>query len=235
MNVGIPRWFAGFAVLMVAAVVAVAAVGEVAEHLDDRPLPADDDEDLVLMADELVDRLEVAPETNHDTYVREAFGSGWRVEDGCDTRARVLIYQSLVEPDVSGDCNVTRGEWDSWFDGVTLTDPAGIDIDHVVPLAEAWASGADGWSDGQRLEFANDTSGLVAATAKVNRSKSDQDPSEWMPPADDAHCRYTAAWVTHKHAWGLTADPAEHQQLAAVLDDCSRNIDSPHQEETNGQ
>lgn len=31
---------------------------------------------------------------------------------------------------------------------------------------------------------------LVAVTAKNNRSKADQDPAQWMPPAADAQCTY---------------------------------------------
>jgi hypothetical protein len=89
-------------------------------------------------------------------------------------------------------------------------------------------------ANAQRKAFANDLDrpdALVAVTASSNRSKGDQDPAEWLPDETDAWCRYTAAWIIQKHAWGLTTDPAEHDRLTAVLTDCTTN----DKEITNGQ
>ncbi|AZM51215.1 hypothetical protein DMA15_00290 [Streptomyces sp. WAC 01529] len=61
----------------------------------------------------------------------------------------------------------------------------------MVPLAEAWGSGASTWSAGRRQAHANDLGderSLVVVTARNNRSKSDQDPAEWRPPLADARC-----------------------------------------------
>jgi hypothetical protein len=77
----------------------------------------------------------------------------------------------------------------------TVTSASGLDIDHMVPLAEAWDSGASAWTAQRREAYANDQgqeASLVAVTARSNRSKADQDPAHWMPPADDVHCRYAA-------------------------------------------
>jgi hypothetical protein len=62
--------------------------------------------------------------------------------DTCNTRAEVLIAESRTEPAIETRCKVTAGTWFSYYDGVTLTAPGGLDIDHMVPLAEAWDSGA---------------------------------------------------------------------------------------------
>jgi hypothetical protein len=53
----------------------------------------------------------------------------------------VLIDESLgfAQADVSG-CHVVAGDWFSSYDGQTFTDPAEIQIDHVVALKEAWDS-----------------------------------------------------------------------------------------------
>ncbi|WP_343242530.1 MULTISPECIES: HNH endonuclease family protein [unclassified Streptomyces] len=104
----------------------------------------------------------------------------------------------------------------------TLTRPRGLGIDHMVPLAEAWDSGASAWSVKRRQAFANDLGderSLVAVTARSNRSKADQDPAQWQPPLADARCTYTADWVATKLRGNLAVDKAERQalrQLAAV-------------------
>jgi hypothetical protein len=91
-----------------------------------------------------------------------------------------------------------------------------------TPRAEAWDSGAASWSARERQDYANDLGdgrSLLAVTDRVNQSKADQDPAEWMPSAASATCRYIADWVTVKTRWGLTADPAEH---AAVQEHAAR-------------
>ncbi|EFE65736.1 conserved hypothetical protein [Streptomyces viridosporus ATCC 14672] len=145
--------------------------------------------------------------------------------DGCNTRMEVLLAESLVAPMVEPGCRVTAGEWLSYYDGVTVTVPSGLDIDHVVPLAEAWDSGASAWTAQRREAYANDLDAersLVAVTARTNRSKADQDPAEWLPPNTDAHCTYTVDWVSTKLRWGLTVDDTERatlERLAAGCDD----------------
>jgi hypothetical protein len=185
-----------------------------------RPRPGPDEEEMVRHAAKLVHELAVAPEVHHDTYDRAAFGSGWASVDGCSVRSRVLIEESLTEPKVADGCAVVAGEWYSWYDGQVVTDPTDLDVDHLVPLAEAWASGAWAWTAEERVAFANDLDrpeALVAVTASVNREKGDLDPNHWRPHHPDTHCRYVAAWVIQKHAWGLTVDADEQRVLVDIL------------------
>jgi hypothetical protein len=44
-------------------------------------------------------------------------------------------------------CWLSGGRWFSYYDRVSQTFPSDIDIDHVVPLAEVWDSGARSWTD----------------------------------------------------------------------------------------
>lgn len=95
-------------------------------------------------------------------------------------------------------------------------NPSTFDIDHLVPLAEAWGSGANAWSAEQRTAFANDLGfrpSLIAVSASSNRSKGDRDPAEWMPPAANEHCRYLRTWVAVKTRWRLAIDVAEKRAL----------------------
>ena len=91
--------------------------------------------------------------------------------------------------------------------------------DHVVPLKEAWISGARTWTAAQRQNFANDLTRpqLVAVTDNLNQSKGDQDPATWLPPLNSFKCNYVVAWIQVKHYYGLTVDSAEKTALTNTL------------------
>ncbi|MFZ8997936.1 MAG: HNH endonuclease family protein [Ilumatobacteraceae bacterium] len=171
----------------------------------------------------LLDGLVVAPEVL-DGYSRTLFRH-WIDEDrdGCNTRREVLIDESLEPLEVESPCTLVGGRWYSAFDGVVTTDSSTFDVDHMVPLAEAWRSGAHSWTSSRREAFANDLgldASLIAVTASSNRSKGDGDPAEWLPPLSSYHCQYVIDWVTIKVRWDLTVDQTEYDALADVLADC---------------
>ncbi|MEV0125639.1 HNH endonuclease family protein [Streptomyces sp. NPDC050703] len=165
--------------------------------------------------------LTVKAEGSSDGYSRDKFPH-WSTQSGtCNTREVVLKRDGTgVQQDAS--CAATSGTWKSPYDGGTWTAASDVDIDHVVPLSEAWKSGANGWTTPQRQGFANDLTRpqLVAVTDNVNQSKGDQDPAEWMPPAESYHCYYTRMWVDVKHHYKLTVDAEEKAALASVLNGC---------------
>ncbi|WP_329359881.1 HNH endonuclease family protein [Streptomyces anulatus] len=163
-------------------------------------------------------------EENRTGYTRSSFrhwNSGENATDGCNTRAEVLIAEAVVAPTVGAGCKLTGGTWVSYYDGQEVTSAGSLDIDHMVPLAESWDSGASGWTAERREAYANDQGAhvsLVAVTARSNRQKSDQDPADWMPPSPDAQCRYVAEWVSTKLRWQLTADDRELEALKVYAD-----------------
>lgn len=153
----------------------------------------------------------------------------WIDADGdCQsTRAEVLVAEAdaAVTYTTSGRCTVATGRWFSYYDRATWTDAGDIDIDHMVPLAEAWGSGARGWTTARRQAYANDLGDrrtLVGVTDNVNQAKSDQDPATWLPTYDK--CRYVAEWVAVKIRWGLSADAAEKQVLTTYASSCSTTV-----------
>ena len=106
--------------------------------------------------------------------------------DGCNTRNEVLIAEATTKPTIGASCTLTGGRWHSYYDNADWTLASDLDIDHLVPLAEAWDSGARNWTAAQREAYANDLGDardLVAVTDNVNQAKGDRDPAEWMPPA----------------------------------------------------
>ncbi|MER6655256.1 HNH endonuclease family protein [Streptomyces sp. NPDC000971] len=163
-----------------------------------------------------------------DGYERDSFRH-WIDEDddGCETRAEVLLEEATTKP-VQGDrCKLTGGVWMSYYDEVEVTDAKKLDIDHMVPLAEAWDSGAYDWTSERRQAYANDLESdrsLVAVTAKTNRSKADRDPAQWLPPAKSAHCTYAADWTAAKLRWKLNADKAEKTALLDLAKDCADTV-----------
>ena len=124
---------------------------------------------------------------------------------------------------MNGTCTISAGSWVSAYDAVTYTDPRKLDIDHLVPLADAWRSGARTWTDDQRQDFANDLTRpqLIAVSLTQNRAKGDQDPSQWKPPNRDFWCQYAEDWVTVKYFWKLTVTVAEKAALTDMLGTCA--------------
>ncbi|MEU0401617.1 HNH endonuclease family protein [Streptomyces sp. NPDC006197] len=183
----------------------------------------------VLPLADAVKQLPIADESR-EGYVRGAFrhwNAGLDPIDGCNTRAEVLLAEAVEAPVVGAGCKLSGGRWTSYYDAAEVTDPAKLDIDHMVPLAEAWDSGASAWDAKRREAYANDqgaASSLVAVTARTNRSKADQDPSTWMPPLPDAHCRYAGEWTATKLRWGLAIDQAEADALKVYAEACESTV-----------
>ncbi|MEW2254995.1 HNH endonuclease family protein [Streptomyces sp. NPDC047869] len=143
--------------------------------------------------------------------------------DGCNTRAEVLKAEAVVAPEQGARCLLTGGEWYSPYDDQYIQGPRGLDIDHLVPLAEAWDSGASTWTAAEREAYANDLGddrALIAVSAASNRSKADQDPSTWLPPAEGYRCEYVTDWIADKIRWGLSIDAIEQASLTDVLSRC---------------
>ena len=140
----------------------------------------------------------IAPE-QEGGYDRELFKHWSDLDkDGCDTRREVLIEESRTPVTVGSGCSLTGGSWYSAFDGTETNDPSKFDVDHMVPLKEAWDSGAWEWDPERRQAFANDMSipeSLIAVSASSNRSKGARDPAEWLPPRQEFHCQYVDAWI----------------------------------------
>ena len=144
--------------------------------------------------------------------------------DRCDTRREVLIAEAIVAPQVSAGCALSGGQWQSIYDGRSETgNGSGFDVDHLVPLAEAWDSGAHSWDSVTRRNFANDLSyehTLVAVSASSNRQKGARDPAEWLPADRSVHCWYASAWIAVKTRWRLSVDANEARALRQIVAQC---------------
>jgi hypothetical protein len=172
--------------------------------------------------------LKIAPDVRAN-YSRSNF-KHWSDLDknGCNTRNDVILQEALAKPKVDAGCKIVKdtGKWYSVYDGLNVTNFSGLDVDHFVPLAEAWDSGANKWDAAKREVYANDMGdpiSLIAVTAASNRSKSDQDPGEWLPPLASYHCAYVKQWVQVKIRWSLTVDEKELKVLKDVNAKCPKS------------
>ncbi len=172
---------------------------------------------------EAVAALPVARE-RRTGYDRDLF-EHWVDSDanGCDTRDEVLLTENRspdarLDADAPG-CDLLDGLWRSYYDRVVTEDDSEFDVDHLVPLAEAWDSGAAAWSPARRRAYANDVGerrSLVGVSASSNRGMADDDPSQWLPTYGT--CVYVSSWTAVKVRWSLSVDRREKQALAALTD-----------------
>jgi hypothetical protein len=159
-------------------------------------------------------------------YDRDDWGAWIDADGDCqDTRAEVLIATSEVPVEFRDPrgCTVDRGRWCSPYSGVCTEDAGKVDIDHVVPLKNAHASGGAGWPQQRKRAFANELSNpnhLLPTLASENRSKGDRGPDEWLPELPEARCTYVELWVEIKLRWELAVSPAEAQAIDQVRLEC---------------
>jgi hypothetical protein len=154
-------------------------------------------------------------------YSRDKFPH-WDIVSGtCNTRETVLKRDG-TNVQVGSDCYPTSGSWKSPYDGATWTQPSDVDIDHMVPLANAWKTGAASWTTAKREQFANDLTRpqLLAVTDNVNQAKGDKSPDAWKPPLTSYYCTYATRYIAVKYYYQLTVTSAEKGALSGMLDRC---------------
>ena len=81
--------------------------------------------------------LTVAAQGPQTGYSRDLFPH-WITQSGaCNTREEVLKRDG-TNVVTSSACAATSGSWFSPYDGATWTAASDVDIDHMVPLSNAW-------------------------------------------------------------------------------------------------
>jgi len=165
--------------------------------------------------------LTVKAQGSQDGYSRDLFPHWITISGTCNTRETVLKRDG-TNVVTNSACASTSGSWKSPYDGATWTAASDVDIDHMVPLSNAWKSGAAAWTTAQRQAYANDLTNpqLLAVTDNVNQAKSDSGPEDWKPPLSSYYCTYASAWVKVKSVYKLTITSAEKTALTSMLATC---------------
>ncbi len=181
---------------------------------------------------EKLGELRVRPEGSMVGYSRDEFPHwsdaqeyGWRLPAGtpdpgsCDVREAALIRDGRDQVVGSG-CSVGSGRWFDPYTGNTYLQPAEIDTDHIVPLANAWRSGAASWGPAKKERFANVPPDVLAVEDNANQTKGDKGPEAWKPPREAYHCVYSRKWINIKHQWNLSVTREEKSALKQMLSTC---------------
>ena len=158
-------------------------------------------------------------------YDRSAWNWVDADRDCQNTRAEVLIAESRepVTFTSSSNCTVLGGSWYDPYTDAYFSVAHDLDVDHFVPLSNAYNSGGAGWAPDRRREYANslaDADHLIAVSASANRSKGDRAPDAWKPPNQGYWCEYAYDWIRIKYAWGLSATQSEWAALQSMIATC---------------
>ena len=192
------------------------------------PAPAQASTTVALPLRTAVSHLPVAAHSHASSYDRTREFGTWKTQYGeCDTRAVVLKQESLVRTTQNSYCTVSTGKWFSYYNARYYYDAYGgaLQIDHVVPVENAWVSGAWRWTKATRVAYYNDLGDgrtLVAVDRHDNEAKGDADPSQWMP--SHGRCRYIRAFTAVKIRWHLTVTRAEKAALVHDANGCANSV-----------
>lgn len=146
-------------------------------------------------------------------------------DDTCyNTRAKVLVRDSVGNTSVSdaNECLINEGRWKDPYTGATLTLAADVQVDHMVPLKNAYISGAWKWSGAKRCAYANFMGNdfhLLSVDATENMSKSDKSPEGYLPSNKRYICTYLLNWLKVKTIWSLTMTPPEVKAIKDAMSD----------------
>lgn len=169
-------------------------------------------------------QLEVRPKYYGQKYYRKLFYKDWGILNGCKTRDSIL-KRDLEDTRLSA-CKVLSGRLSDPYTGKVIHfmrgphSSAAIQIDHVVALSNAWATGAFQLNSAQRYALSQDPLNLLAVDGAANQQKSDADASDWLPSNRDFRCEYVARQISVKRKYQLWVTPREKNSMLQVLSSC---------------
>ena len=186
------------------------------------------------LASKILEELEVKGRAPKTGFARTSFGSPWSDVDrnGCDTRNDILIrdLSSIVFQSQQNRCVVLSGILDDPYSGTEINFVRGksssiaVQIDHVVALSNAWQTGAFGWNENKRKQFANDPLNLRAVKGSLNSQKGDGDAATWLPPNKSYRCTYVARQIAVKSRYQLWVTAPEKKAMEKILQSCPSEL-----------
>lgn len=180
-------------------------------------------EKLTGSAAQALETLEVKGRAPKTGYTRDQFGQGWGKTTGCNTR-NIILFRDLKNVQLENECTVLSGTLNDPYTGkiieFTKGNSAGVQIDHVVALSDAWQKGAQLLTLDQRKQLANDPLELLAVDGPANQAKADGDAATWLPSNKAFRCQYVARQIAVKVKYYLWVTPAEKSAMIDILKGC---------------
>jgi hypothetical protein len=150
------------------------------------------------------------------TWKNNSYSFGFPKEmKKCNTRYATLVLQATKIKWNKYTCFIISGTWFSPYTNKKITNKSKIDIDHFVPLSNAYQSGANKWSSQKRIRYANSPNVLLISDSSSNRKKSDSSPDKWMPEKNK--CGYLVKWIKIKILYKLSATFSEKNYISSFL------------------
>lgn len=222
----------GLVVIVVVVIVVIASVIYNREKIGKSSVPSAQQAALTLL-----DSIPVKGPAPKTGYSRDQFGPPWTDDvdgvvfgrNGCDTRDDIL-RRDLSNVFPPKGCSILSGVLHDPYTGreIPFDRDEGTDvlvqIDHVVPLLDAWQTGAQQWDLVKRTQLANDPQELLAVSGKANRKKKASNVASWLPSNKDFRCDYVTRVVKIKSKYGLWMVQAERDEASRVLKTCSSQV-----------
>lgn len=155
-----------------------------------------------------------APMTNYD---RDKFmtGSEW------ESARQGVLQRDFTNIVYRDDGKVFSGDLADPYTGSMIHYEVGgsseVDVDHIVSLGNAWASGAQYHDEDTRLAIATDPSNLLAVDSGANRQKGDSNAASWLPANKAYRCEYLSSQVAVKAKFDLWVTQSEYDAIVDGL------------------
>ncbi len=160
------------------------------------------------------------------SYQRTLHFKGW-VRDpshqSCFDVRNLVLQRQAEEPLVmhsKNRCMIYQSKWFDFYSGRYFYYASDLDIDHIVPLKNAYYSGAWRWSKAKRCHYSNfmaDRHHLMVVQNSENRSKGGQGPDRYIPANSQFQCQYLSAWLKVKAVWNLRIALTEAEAIYHFL------------------
>lgn len=170
-------------------------------------------------------------------YNRDSQFGDWQHSSalcGYGTTRDYVLQRDMTNVVMNRYCKVQSGDFANPYTGQSLHFVKGtktsnlVQIDHIVAVEDAWASGL--WQSsraGERVTYYNDPQVLQAADQKSNEAKgagidwgAANNPI-WLPSNAAWRCDYMAKRVYIKHKYQLSMSKPEKNQSVNLLTQCA--------------
>lgn len=163
-----------------------------------------------------------------ETYQRTKHFRGWIIDPSqntCFNVRNLVLHRNALQPitlDPKNNCRIQSSSWYDPYSDEYFLRANELQIDHVVPLKNAYLAGAWNWDTAKRCHYENfleDSTHLIPVEKTANLSKGERGPESYMPINTRFHCNYLAMWLRIKALWHLKIATLEADGIRAFINE----------------